>query len=255
VNLPKLRSPIVLVHGLLGFDRLTVAGYTMANYFPGIVQKLAEAGNRVLVPALSPTGGVADRARQLKDFILANSKGEPVHILAHSMGGLDARYMISCLDMAPQVLTLTTLGTPHRGTPFADWGIQRLARLVQPVLNFLGLPSQGFYDVTTAKCRDFNDLVRDVPQVRYFSVAGRHNGSFLTPEWLLPYHIVRRVEGDNDGVVSIASAKWGEDQDVWEGDHLSLVNWLNPLARNRGFFRDPVPRFQRVLGKLADLGF
>jgi triacylglycerol lipase len=255
VTLPKLRAPIVLVHGLLGFDRLAVAGYTMANYFAGIVQKLREAGNRVFVPSLSPTRGVADRAQQLKDFLLANCQGEPVHLIAHSMGGLDSRYMISHLAMADQVLSLTTLGTPHRGTAFADWGIQRLERLVKPVLDLIGFPTQAFYDLTTAQCRAFNERVPDVPQVRYFSVAGRHNGSYFNPEWLLPYHIVHKAEGPNDGIVSIASAKWGEDQDVWEGDHLSLINWLNPLGRNRGFFRDPAPRFGRILGKLKDCGF
>src|SRR2546421_448283 len=120
--IPKLRAPIVLVHGLFGFNRVRVAGLTVANYFPGIVDSLEAAGNRVLLPWLSPTGGIAVRARQLKDFIDTHSPGEPVHIMAHSMGGLDARHMISALGMEKHVLTLTTLGTPHRGTSFADWG-------------------------------------------------------------------------------------------------------------------------------------
>lgn len=253
--LPKLRSPIVLVHGLFGFERLRLAGFTMASYFPGIVSKLEQAGNRVLVPSLSPTGGVADRALQLKTFLEANSHGEPVHLVAHSMGGLDARYMISCLGMADKVLSLTTLGTPHRGTAFVDWGIQRLERLVKPLLELFGMPTQGFYDLTTSRCKAFNEKVPDAPGVRYFSVAGLHNSSYFTPEWFLPHGIVHQAEGENDGVVSIASAKWGEEQDVWEGDHFSLVNWLNPFARNRGFFRDPEPRYGRILGKLKDLGF
>jgi triacylglycerol lipase len=243
------------VHGLLGFDRLTIAGFTMANYWPGILDKLQQAGNRVLVPFLSPTGGVAARAGQLKAFILEQAPREPVHIIGHSLGGLDARYMISHLGMAEHTLTLTTLGAPHRGTAFADWGVSRLERLVKPMLLLLGMPTEGFYDVTTAKCRAFNQATPDAPGVRYFSVAARHDGSYLNPEWLLPYHIVHRAEGDNDGVVSIASATWGEDLDVWEGDHLSLVNWFNPFGKNRGFFRDPMPRFGRILSKLADLGY
>src|SRR5262245_16626135 len=141
--IPKLRAPVVLVHGLLGFDRLRVAGLTVANYFPGIVECLQAAGNRVLVPTLSPTGGVADRAWQLKSFLERESPAEPVHLLAHSMGGLDARYMISKLGMAHRVLTLTTLGTPHQGSPFADWGLERLERLVRPALDFLSIPSQA----------------------------------------------------------------------------------------------------------------
>ena len=187
---PQLRAPIVLVHGLLGFGRIRVAGITLANYFPGIAECLEAAGNRVFVPCLSPTGSVVVRARQLKAFIERESPHEPVHLIAHSMGGLNAHYMVSCLGMAKQVLTLTTLGTPHRGTSFADWGIARLERVVKPVLDFLGVPTEAFYDLTTTRCRHFNDQVRDAAGVRYFSVAGRHNGSLASAEFLLPYHIV-----------------------------------------------------------------
>src|SRR5438034_9753320 len=108
MTIPQLRSPVVLVHGLFGFDRLKIAGLTLAHYFAGIPDLLRAAGNRVLVPALSPTGGVAVRAQQLKDFLARQAPGEPVHLLAHSMGGLDARYMISCLDAKERVLTVTT---------------------------------------------------------------------------------------------------------------------------------------------------
>src|SRR5262245_48830617 len=98
MNVPKLRAAGVLVHGLFGFDRISL-GSTVLHYFPGVVEYLEAAGNRVLVPCLTPTGGVAHRANQLKEFLLRQSPNEPVHLLAHSMGGLDARYMISCLGM------------------------------------------------------------------------------------------------------------------------------------------------------------
>jgi triacylglycerol esterase/lipase EstA (alpha/beta hydrolase family) len=131
MNIPKLRSPIVLVHGLLGFNKIEVAGTKLADYFRGIPALLSQAGNRVLAPLMSPVGSVADRAKQLKDFLLQQSPGEPVHLIAHSMGGLDARYLISRLDMASSVLTLTTIATPHRGTSFADWGVGRFERLAR----------------------------------------------------------------------------------------------------------------------------
>jgi triacylglycerol lipase len=255
--IPRLRTPIVLVHGLFGFSRVQVAGCTVLDYFPGIVQALEAAGNRVLVPALLPTAGCAARAQQLKDFLLKHTPQEPVHLLAHSMGGLDARYMIARLGMDRHVLSLTTLGTPHRGSAFADWGTQRLARFVQPVFNFFGLPCQAFYDLTRQHCKAFNEQVRDAASVRYFSVAGRHDGNFYSPEWLLPYHVVLSLEGPNDGVVSVESARYGEDLDIWDGDHLSLVNWLHPIAPipGRGYNRDPVPRYGKILRRLADLGF
>src|SRR5437773_1910471 len=94
---PKLRAPLVLVHGLLGFNQLKLFGWTLASYFPGIPEFLTAAGNRVLVPRVSPTGSVAERAGQLKAFLDREAPGEVVHLVAHSMGGLDARYLIACL--------------------------------------------------------------------------------------------------------------------------------------------------------------
>jgi triacylglycerol lipase len=252
--IPKLRAPIVLVHGLFGFERLQVANYTVASYFPGIPQLLGDAGNRVLVPALSPTCGVTIRAQQLKDFLDKECPQEPVHLIAHSMGGLDARWMISHLGMEERVCSLTTLGTPHRGTAFADWGITKFERVLKPVLNFLGLPLQAFYDLTTASCRDFNEKTPDSPRVRYLSVGGRHDGSVLTPGWILPHSIVLRAEGPNDGVVSLTSAKYGEQFDTWDGDHFSLVNWINPMGYSR-VPRDPAERYGGLVRRLAELGF
>ena len=252
---PKLRSPIILVHGLLGYDRLKLGGWTVASYFANIPELLTAGGNRVLVPQLRPTGGVAERAAQLKRFLDQKVPEEPVHLLAHSMGGLDARYLISRLDMAARVLTLTTLGTPHRGTAFADWGVSRFDRLLEPICHRLAVPLQAFYDLTTASCQAFNQQVPDAPSVRYFSVAGCHEGGWLSPEWQLSHPIVTRAEGANDGVVSIASAKYGEDCEVWKGDHFSLVNWLNPVSLGCGLCQERSPRYAALVRRLADEGF
>lgn len=49
-------------------------------------------------------------------------KGTGVNFVAHSMGGLDCRYLISHLKPSSYTpLSLTTIGTPHRGSPFMDW--------------------------------------------------------------------------------------------------------------------------------------
>ncbi len=251
----RLRAPIVLAHGLLGYDQVRLCGWTLAEYFPGIPDYLRAAGNRVLVARVCPTSGVAERAGQLKAFIDRETGGEPVHLIAHSMGGLDARFMISRLSMAWRVLSLTTVATPHRGSAFADWALRRFERVVRPVLDLFALPGQAFYDLTTDRCREFNRQVPDAPGVRYFAVAGRHEGSWLCPEWHLPHRIVLRAEGPNDGVVSIASATYGEDTEVWEGDHLSLVNWPARWWRSRLPHRDRRPDYGRLVARLADVGF
>jgi triacylglycerol lipase len=252
VSLPRLRVPIVLVHGLFGFPRLRVGSWVLADYFRGISPALARAGNRVLRAHLSPTEGIACRAAQLKALLDRESPGEPVHIVAHSMGGLDARHMITHLGMGERVLSLTTLGTPHRGSPMADWALGRMVRLFGPVFDRFGLPRRAFADLTVEACGNFNARTPNVPGVRYFSVAGRLPHRLL-PSWQLSEPIVRRAEGPNDGVVSVASAAWGESCEVWDADHMNLVNWRQlfvPHQRN-----DRLPAYAALLGRLRDEGF
>jgi triacylglycerol lipase len=255
MTIPQLRAPIVLVHGFMGFDEVKVCGCRIASYFPGIPEFLREGGNRVILARLSPLGAVAARARELQITLDRESPDEPVHILAHSMGGLDARYMISRLGMADRVLSLTTIATPHRGTAFADWGVRRLRRIVEPVLQLFSLPGQGFLDLTTEKCRLFNEQVPDAPGVRYFAVAGKHDGDWFTPEWHLPHQIVLEAEGPNDGMVSIASATYGERTEIWEGDHLNLVNWQDRGSQVRGTWKDRTADYGALIRRLADQGF
>jgi triacylglycerol lipase len=251
---PRLNAPVVLAHGLCGFDRVYALRRQVKEYFPGIRAYLEAAGNRVLVARVSPTAGVARRAADLKRFIDREAPAGPVHVIGHSMGGLDARYMVARLGMDRRVLSVTTVGTPHRGSSFADWAVSRFARLVEPLLRRAGVPSEAFHDLTTASCRRFNEDVPDVPGVRYFAVAGVCERPWVGPEWLLPYRIVGRHEGPNDGVVSVASATWGEHTDVWPGDHLNLVNWPNRLARRRGLWHDRAPDYGRLLHRLAAAG-
>jgi triacylglycerol lipase len=247
---PKLRSPIVLVHGICGFDYLRVCGWTIASYFSRTPELLSAGGNRVFVARVSPTGAVAARAAQLRAFLDRQAPGESVHIMAHSMGGLDARYLIARLGMAGRVLTLTTLGTPHRGTAFADWGLRHLERIGRPLFDFLGIPPHGFYDLTTTSCRAFNEQVPDAPGVRYFSVAGRHVGSWRRPEWQLPHYIVTQNEGPNDGIVAVRSASYGEATEVWDGDHISLLRWLHPPSGS-----GRAAGYPGLVRRLADEGF
>ena len=251
----RLRNPIVLVHGLMGFDRIRLLGMRFCGYFPGVEETLRSAGNRVHVARVSPTRGVAHRAEQLRTFVNRVSPAEPVHIIAHSMGGLDSRYMIARLDMADRVLSLTTVGTPHRGSSFADWGVRRLRGIAQPLLRFLRVPDTAFFDLCCAACAAFNADTPDVPGVRYFSVAGRCSLAWLGPQWLLPYSVVRLADGPNDGLVSVRSATWGEHTDVWDGDHLSLINWPNPQAIAVGAWRCRRPQYAGLVQRLAEHGF
>ncbi|MFO0878095.1 MAG: alpha/beta fold hydrolase [Gemmataceae bacterium] len=251
--MPRLHGPIVLVHGLFGFTRIQMGRIMRFDYFRGVIPALEAAGNRVLAASLSPTSSIACRADQLRSFLQKHIPDEPVHLVAHSMGGLDARYMISKLGMASSVLSLTTLGTPHRGSPFADWAAGHLAPLVAPVFDLVQASREAFDDLTAVRCKAFNEDVLDQPGVRYFSVAARHAHTWRNPTWSLSYPIVFRSEGPNDGVVSIQSAHWGESCEVWEGDHVSLINWPQPGVKDS--LADRLPHYRNLFGRLRDEGF
>jgi triacylglycerol lipase len=255
MKIAYLRNPVVLVHGLLGFDRMAIGRWVLADYFHNIPDALRAAGNRVLLARLSPTGGIADRAAQLKAQIDKEYPDEPVHLISHSMGGLDSRYMITHLGMGARVRSLTTLGTPHRGTAFADWGVRRFAPLLRPVMEYFGLPHQAFFDLTVERCKEFNERTPDVPGVRYFSVGGKIRHDWLHAHWGLPSGILERMEGANDGVVSLASARHGEDFQVWDGDHMSLINWPHVVSAVSGTKPDRLADYASLLGRLADQGF
>ncbi|MFO0804867.1 MAG: alpha/beta fold hydrolase [Gemmataceae bacterium] len=239
-------ASIVLVHGLCGFDRLYAFRRPVRDYFPGVRERLEAAGHRVFAPRLSPTAGIGRRALELKRFIDREVPAGPVHLVGHSLGGLDARFAISKLGLESRARSLLTVGTPHRGSSFADWGWKRLSRWVLPMLRFFGIPHEAFADLRTDSCRRFNEDVPDAPGVRYVSVAGVCEKPWMGPEWMLPQRIVNRAEGPNDGVVSVASAAWGERCDVWSGDHLNLVNWPNRLEKRRGLWRDRAEDYVRL---------
>ena len=63
------------------------------------------------------------------------------------------------------------------------------------------------------------------------------------------------AEGPNDGVVSVLSATYGEHCGIWEGDHLSLVNWTNPFDQVIGHKCDRTPAYAALVRRLADQGF
>lgn len=250
-----LKAPIVLAHGLLGFVTARI-GRRRIFYFRGIPQRLARAGNSVCLPRVEPTASVPERAESLKREITRLCGAEPVHLIAHSMGGLDARHMIAHLGMERRVLTLTTIGTPHRGSAVADRVAEGgLGRRLERWLARRGIPHGAFRDLRTDACRAWSTATPDAPGVRYFSVGGRQERRKMLAVLRLGHDVLRPVEGDNDGLVSVASARWGESFEVWECDHFNQIGWKAPHAWLLGYAVDVRPLYEGIVRKLAALGF
>jgi triacylglycerol lipase len=225
------RYPVVFCHGMLAMTTLQMKLPKDLNCFSPLREFLRERGIRALFPQVSPTSGIKARARQLREQI-QHWTDEPVNIIAHSMGGLDARYLITHLGMADHVRSLLTIATPHRGTYLADWFLSNFRNRFPLLLALeaLGMNIDGFHDCRPAACQDFNAHTPDIPGVRYFSFGGAVSPAQVIPPLRRGCNLLTPIEGPNDGLVSVASARWGEylgtipvDHFVQTPDHLLPV--------------------------------
>jgi triacylglycerol lipase len=254
--------PIILAHGVARFDvlreiildKLGIAEEKRKDnyhYFRGIKTHLQDNGFEVYHSNVDFAGDVSVRARDLRKNIrkvLRKTGAGKVHIIAHSMGGLDARHMIVDFDMADKVASLTTIGTPHLGTCIADLAIRFGGRIVIFFLKFV-VDLEGIKDLRTSACRRFNLRARDkeasnsVVYQAYASHKGRGMVFFLLlPTWF----IIDRQEGKNDGLVSVKSQLWKKEIAASNGarkkikqvffpvqaDHLNQIGiWFPPVTK------------------------
>lgn len=240
--------PVVLVHGLFGFDRIGVPGARF-DYFRGIAKHLESLGCVAHAVRLPASASVPERARELVSAIEALPHPR-IDLIAHSLGGLDARYALTHLGLARRVRSLVTVGTPHRGTPLADLVLKGPLVWARRVVRALGIPLAALEWLGTDALATFNAQVLDVPGVRYACVVGGMHGSASTvPLALAPAHAyLRRVAGPNDGLVPIASQYWGETLAEIEADHFAQIGWR--VAVRHTF--DAAGLYAFVIARLGD---
>jgi pimeloyl-ACP methyl ester carboxylesterase len=117
--------PIVLVHGL---------GGNRGAWLPFRLF-LRINGHRRIYAFGYEEGTVEEHAGDLKDFVdgvLRRTGEAQVDIVAHSLGGIIARYAIQRLGMSVAVRTLVTLAAPHQGTYAARYANTTLTRSLRP---------------------------------------------------------------------------------------------------------------------------
>ncbi len=166
-----------------------------------------------------------------------------VIVSADPQGGLDCRYLISELHPTRfKIISLTTISTPHRGSPLADYVIdnligresisyallttgERLPSLLA-LMNNLRLPDSGdgsaFSALGTHSMKEFNAEIVDDEAVTYFSWGASYEPGPLDPfRW--SNSVILAKEGPNDGLVSVHSARWGEYRGTLLGvNHVDL---------------------------------
>lgn len=277
----KTRYPIVLVHGLFGFD--SALGI---DYFYGIPHALRQGGARVYLAQVSGANSTELRGEQLLaqvKIIVALTGLPKVHLIGHSHGGLTARYVAG---VAPQlVASVTAVGAPNKGSRLAD--ILRAAApagsvseaiagsAAHALLALIGLfssgpdlpqrPSAALDAFTTAGLRDFN---RRFPQalpsdcgngdervngVRYYSWTGTQQLTNFFDVSDVPLSLLGAVFDEaNDGLVSACSSRLGTHLGDYAQNHLDEINQL--LGLRHGVSTDPVALYRQHAHRLQGLG-
>jgi triacylglycerol lipase len=218
--------PVVLAHGLLGFDEVQLATGRV-EYFRGVAGGLEKLGTRVYRPQVPPVASVAARAARLADYV-RQLPDQRVNIIAHSLGGLDARFAIAQLGLDQRVASLTTIGTPHLGTPLADYGTSVLEKVgIRRLLRLCGLDLEGFFELSEQRMTGFNQHVEDASTVAYGSVVSvvTSGTAGINPLLLPCYLLLKQRVGANDGLVPWDSQVWGEVLFEAEADHWAQVGW------------------------------
>ena len=235
------KYPIVLIHGA-GFRDLK-----WPVYWGRIPAALERRGAAVYYGLQDSWGSAETNAAAICeriDAILAETGADKVNIIAHSKGGLDARMAASSLGCGARIASITTVATPHRGSKTVDrlfraprslWNIAAFAvnnwiRLVgDKKPDFLKL-CEGF---TTPAMERFNRENPDVPGVLYRSYACVMSHPLSDVNLSTASYVVGRIEGLNDGLVSVESALWGTERHVLRSGVLRGISHLDAIDLRR----------------------
>jgi len=227
--IPSIMKNIALVPGVLGFRSLFGV-----HYFNGVADHLNAvfAGQVHTIDFTTDSlGTIEDRARKLGAQIKSNFGTEPVHIFAHSMGGLDARFLVAqhLTPEAEQVKSITAIGTPHKGSPIATIldRFNPLESLLNWIPGRLKKKLNAVHELAETEATEFNDKCPDQPSVVYHEIAGiSRGGKKPTSTFFRPFFkIVFERRGLNDGLVPVTSATRPDRDplDRWEADHADMV--------------------------------
>jgi triacylglycerol lipase len=279
----QTRYPIVLVHGLFGWDAIGPF-----DYWWGIGSALRSGGATVYVTQQSAANASEVRGEQLLAELkrLKAAYGhQRFNLVGHSHGGHTIRYVAA---VAPElVASVTSVGSPHAGSPVADdiaaaldgTGstafaakiFDAMGAVISTLAGGASLPQSSEAAMRSLSSAGSAAFTQKFPQgkpssncgegaytvngVRYYSIGGSAVlTNLLDPvDGLLVLGSASFKGGDNDGLVGRCSSHWGQVlRDDYPWNHLDEVNQAFGL---RGLFTpDPVSFYRSHANRLKGLG-
>lgn len=273
----QTKYPIVLVHGLFGFDKIGPV-----EYFYGIPSALRSGGASVYLTSVSAANSTEVRGEQLlyqvKQIVAATGKGK-VNLIGHSHGGPTSRYVAS---VRPDlVASVSSVAGVNKGSRVADIALglvpgvtSTLANAVAGFINFMsggsGLPQNGraaLQSLSTAGTAAFNQRHPQglptsacgegapvVNGVHYFSWSGGRTWTNAL-DALDPIFLATGLAmGEkNDGLVASCKSRLGRViRDDYGMNHADEVNQLIGIVNL--FETSPVTVFRQQANRLQALG-
>lgn len=286
----KTQYPIVFNHGMLGFIKVGTNSIGL-DYFYQILPNLARNGGNVWATRVSPFNSNEVRGEQLRqqvEEILAVSGSEKVNLIGHSQGGATSRYVAGV--MPSQIASITSVGSPHRGSGVADLILSIrdnapvLEKPIVGVVNFisqavvwaqgldpkkyphnslgtaesLSIPGAAKFNaqfpagIPTTECGEGEYISNGIYNFSYSGVKPVTNLLDLDSILGVTGQLMKK-EGKTDGLVAQCSAKFGKTiRDDLPWNHLDEVNQLFGL---KGVFApDPVDVYRQHANRLKSIG-
>lgn len=233
----RLKYPLVLCHGYGG-----IAGLIKPSPLHDPCMFLRKHSVIAFAPNIVPYAKIETRAEQWVDKIdqLQKKYGfGKFNIVAHSMAGLDMRYALSHMDLAPSVASLTTLATPHQGTSLAELVLKTPETLREKLGVLFDWFGESLYPGSKSDAvaavhqltreyvqEEFNPATPDHSDVTYYSygaAVGKGTKEPLNTIYKYQNGYIFDHEGKNDAFVSEESAKWGEHMGTAGISHLEQI--------------------------------
>ena len=272
----KTKYPIIMLHGF-GFRDERKYGY-----WGRIPQALEQEGAVLFYGYQDGHATIETNAQTVKKRILEvleETHAEKVNIIAHSKGGLEARYVISTLGMDDKIASLSTMGTPHNGSASLDRLVKISDIMPRPLFNFIFKKIDEFalnagdknpdtlsalLQFQTAEAEKFNSLNPDSENVYYQSYAFVMKNVFSDPFMFLTYFLVKIFEHENsDGLLSPKSTHWTNFRGVYTGHGRMGISHRDEIDLRRKKFSekkgegvsDIVDFYVNVVKELKKMGY
>jgi triacylglycerol lipase len=233
----QLSYPVLLCHGYGA-----LASVIKPSPMHEVCMLMRKHGVIAFAPNIVPYAKIETRAEQWVkkiEQLCEKYNFEKVHVIAHSMAGLDMRYALNQSDIHTKVASLTTLASPHRGTSLAELILttpELLQEKLGEVFDWFGnsMYPKGKSDAVGAVqqltreyvCETFNPANPDHEAVPYFSYSaavGKGTKDPLNPIYRYQNQHIFENEGPNDSFVSVESAKWGSHIKTAPLSHLEQI--------------------------------